>query len=104
MKIGISRPFADPGFPINDVDMGQIGQIAEELGFDWLTYGHHTVRPLREEIIGPHSGGVPFYQDPLIGAARATALTQTLEVATGVLIMPMAATKAAAHAEGEHKH
>lgn len=89
MKIGISRPFADPGIPINDVDMGQIGQIAEELGFAWLTYGHHTVRPLREEIKGPHSGGVPFYQDPLIGAARATALTQNLEVATGVLIMPM---------------
>ena len=89
MKIGLSRPYADPGMPINDVDMGEIGRIAEAAGFSWLSYGHHTVRPLHEEIIGPHKGGVPLYQDPLIGAARATALTEKLEVCTGVLIMPM---------------
>ncbi len=89
MKIGISRPYADPGVPINDVDMGEIGRLAEQIGFDWLTTGHHTVRPIREEIKGPHTHGVPFYQDPLIGAARATALTTRLEVSTGVLIMPM---------------
>lgn len=89
MLIGLSRPFADPGFPINDIDMGVVGQIAEEVGFEWLTYGHHTVRPIGEPIRGPHPGGVPFYQDPLIGAARATALTEKLEVCTGVLIMPM---------------
>src|SRR5271156_3036096 len=89
MKIGLSRPFADPGHPIPDVDMGAVGQIAEEVGFDWITYGHHTVRPAGEPIIGPHRGGVPLYQDPLIGAARATALTKNLEVSTGVLIMPM---------------
>ncbi|MDE2563164.1 MAG: hypothetical protein KGL48_13045 [Sphingomonadales bacterium] len=70
MKIGVSRPFADPGAPINDIDMGEIGRLAEQTGFDWLTSGHHTVRPLREEIKGPHTHGVPFYQDPLIGAAR----------------------------------
>lgn len=34
MKIGISRPFADPGAPINDVDMGEIGRMAEKIGFD----------------------------------------------------------------------
>ena len=89
MKIGVSRPFADPGVPINDVDLGEIGRLAEHIGFDWLTTGHHTVRPIREEIKGPHTHGVPFYQDPLIGAARATALTTRLEVSTGVLIMPM---------------
>jgi probable F420-dependent oxidoreductase len=74
---------------VNDVDMGAIGQIAEAAGFEWLTYGHHTVRPLDEPIIGVHAGGVPLYQDPLIGAARATALTSRLEVCVGVLIMPM---------------
>jgi probable F420-dependent oxidoreductase len=89
MKIGLSRPFGDPGLPRNDVDMGAVAQIAEEVGFDWLSYGHHTVRPLNEPIVGPHQGGVPLYQDPLIGAARATALTQRLEVCIGVLIMPM---------------
>jgi probable F420-dependent oxidoreductase len=68
--------------------MGLIGQIAEEVGFDWITYGHHTIRPLEEPVIAPHFG-VPLYQDPLIGAARALALTKRLEVATGVLIMPM---------------
>lgn len=89
MKIGLSRPFSDPGIPINDIDMGEVARIAETAGFDWLSYGHHTVRPLFEEIKGPHKGGVPLYQDPLIGAARATAMTTKIEVSTGVLIMPM---------------
>jgi probable F420-dependent oxidoreductase len=89
MKIGLSRPYADPGLAINDVDMGFVAQVCEEVGFDWLSYGHHTVRPLHEPIIGVHMEGVPLYQDPLIGAARATALTERLEVCIGVLIMPM---------------
>jgi probable F420-dependent oxidoreductase len=89
MKIGLSRPYGDPGLPLDDVDMGLVGQLAEEAGFDWISYGHHTLRPLDEPIVGPHQGGVPLYQDPLIGAARATAMTTRLEVCTGVLIMPM---------------
>jgi len=88
MKIGLSRPYGDPGFPTPDIDMGAVCQIAEECGFDWVTYGHHTVRPLDEPVKPPHFG-VPYYQDPLIGAARALALTKTIEVSTGVLIMPM---------------
>lgn len=88
MKIGLSRPFGDPGFPTPDIDMAIVAQIAEECGFDWLTYGHHTVRPLDEPVKPPHFG-VPYYQDPLIGAARALALTETIEISTGVLIMPM---------------
>ena len=88
MKIGISRPYADPGHPKPDVDMGAICQIAEEVGFQWVGYGHHTIRPLDEPVKPPHFG-VPLYQDPLIGAARALAMTKTLEVATTVLIMPM---------------
>jgi probable F420-dependent oxidoreductase len=88
MKVGISRPYADPGHPTPDVDMGLIGQMAEEVGFHWISYGHHTIRPLEEPVAPPHFG-VPLYQDPLIGAARALALTKKLEVATGVLIMPM---------------
>lgn len=88
MKIGISRPYADPGHPKPDVDMGAICRFAEQCGFDWAIYGHHTVRPLDEPVKPPHFG-VPLYQDPLIGAARALAMTERLEVATGVLIMPM---------------
>ncbi|HLS99364.1 MAG: TIGR03619 family F420-dependent LLM class oxidoreductase [Porticoccaceae bacterium] len=88
MKYGLSRPYGDPGFPTPDVDMGAVCQIAEECGFHWVTYGHHTVRPLDEPVQPPHYG-VPYYQDPLIGAARALAMTKTLEVSTGVLIMPM---------------
>lgn len=88
MKIGLSRPFSDPGHPIPDVDMGAICQIAEGCGFQWVTYGHHTVRPLDEPVKPPHFG-VPLYQDPLIGAARGLALTEHLEVSTGVVIMPM---------------
>lgn len=88
MKIGISRPYADPGHPKPDVDMGLICQFAEQVGFEWASYGHHTVRPLDEPVKPPHFG-VPLYQDPLIGAARALAMTERFEVSTGVLIMPM---------------
>jgi len=88
MKIGLSRPYADPGHPIADVDMGEICQIAEEAGLDWVTYGHHTIRPLDEPVLPPHFG-VPLYLDPLIGAARALAMTKRIEVSTSVLIMPM---------------
>lgn len=90
MKIGIGRPMAEPkGGVIPDVDMGLVGKAAEDLGFDWISYGHHTVRPLDEPIRGPHTGGVPMYQDIVVGFARATALTQRLEVASGVAIIPM---------------
>ncbi len=88
MKIGLSRPFEDPGHPTPDVDMGAVCQIAEECGFEWVSYGHHTIRPLEEPVKPPHFG-VPLYQDPLIGAARALTLTKTLEIGTGVLVMPM---------------
>ena len=88
MKIGISRPYADPGHPKPDVDMGLICQFAEQVGFTWAGYGHHTVRPLDEPVKPPHFG-VPLYQDPLIGAARALAMTEHFEIATCVLIMPM---------------
>lgn len=88
MKIGISRPYADPGHPKPDVDMGLICQFAEQIGFEWACYGHHTVRPLEEPVKPPHFG-VPLYQDPLIGAARALAMTERFEVSTAVLIMPM---------------
>ncbi len=88
MKIGLSRPYADPGHPHPDVDMGAICQIAEEVGLDWVGYGHHTIRPLDEPVKPPHFG-VPLYLDPLIGAARALAMTKRIEVATTVLIMPM---------------
>jgi probable F420-dependent oxidoreductase len=88
MKIGISRPYADPGHPKPDVDMGLICQFAEKLGFEWACYGHHTVRPLEEPVKPPHFG-VPLYQDPLIGAARALAMTERFEISTAVLIMPM---------------
>lgn len=88
MKIGISRPYADPGHPVPDVDMGAICRAAEQFGFEWGSWGHHTVRPLDEPVKPPHFG-VPLYQDPLIGAARALAMTERFEVSTGVLIMPM---------------
>src|SRR3546814_3308378 len=78
--------------PIPDVDMGLICQMAEEFGFQWVSYGHHTIRPLEEPVQPPHFG-VPLYQDPLIGAARALALTKTLEVSTGVLIIDRKSTR-----------
>lgn len=88
MKIGLSRPSGDPGYPIPDIDMAEICQIAEACDFDWVAYGHHTIRPLDEPVKPPHYG-VPLYQDPLIGAARALALTSRIEIAIGILVMPM---------------
>jgi probable F420-dependent oxidoreductase len=79
---------SEPPYPIPDVDMGLIGRAAEEAGFSWISYGHHTVRPLEEPVMGPHTRGVPLFQDQMVGFARATALTERLEVG-GMCIVPM---------------
>ncbi len=88
MLIGIGRPLSEPPYPTPDIDMALIGQHAEKVGFDWICYGHHTVRPLEEEITGPHRGGVPLFQDQMVGFARATAMTTRLEVG-GMCVVPM---------------
>jgi probable F420-dependent oxidoreductase len=88
MFIGLSRPMSPPPDPIPDIDMGLVGRAAEEAGFAWISYGHHTVRPLDEAIKGPHQSGVPLFQDQMIGFARATALTSRLVVG-GMCIVPM---------------
>jgi len=88
MLIGIGRPMSEPPWPVPDVDMGAIGKAAEDAGFDWISYGHHTVRPLDEPVKGPHKAGVPLFQDQMTGFARATAMTQRLEVG-GMCIVPM---------------
>ncbi|MFA5496413.1 MAG: TIGR03619 family F420-dependent LLM class oxidoreductase [Porticoccaceae bacterium] len=87
MLIGIARPM-EPPHPIPDVDMAQIGMAAENAGFSWISYGHHTVRPLDEPVKGPHKFGVPLFQDQMVGFARTTAVTSTLEVG-GMCVVPM---------------
>jgi len=87
MLIGIARPM-EPPHPIPDVDMAQIGLASEQAGFSWISYGHHTVRPLDEPVSGPHKFGVPLFQDQMIGFARTTAVTTKLEVG-GMCVIPM---------------
>jgi probable F420-dependent oxidoreductase len=78
----------EPPHPIPDVDMAQIGLAAEQAGFSWISYGHHTVRPLDEPVVGPHKFGVPLFQDQMVGFARTTAVTTRLEVG-GMCVIPM---------------
>jgi len=68
--------------------MALIGPASERAGFSWISYGHHTVRPLDESISDSHKFGVPLFQDRMVGLARTTAVATKLEVG-GMCVIPM---------------
>ena len=93
MKFGLmyanAGPFAEPENAIG------IAQLAEELGFESVWTVEHTAMPTGYQSEYPYSpdgkmpGGetVPL-PDPLIWLAYVGAVTKTLRLATGILILP----------------
>jgi probable F420-dependent oxidoreductase len=89
MDIGISLfPGQQP------VDTAVVAQKAEELGFASLWLGEHPVMPVHSTSPAPGSSGdsIPdFYSrlvDPFIALARASAVTTTLKLGTGITLVP----------------
>jgi probable F420-dependent oxidoreductase len=88
MYIGLSRPPAPP-HPTPDVDLAVVAQVAERLGFESIFYGEHPVTPADDPGRLVHSSGVPFFQDLLVGLARASAVTSRLILGAGVFLIPI---------------
>jgi len=89
MNIGVSLfPGQQP------IDPAVVAQKAEALGFDSLWLGEHPVLPVHSTASAPGSSGgsMPdFYSrlvDPFVALARASAVTTTLKLGTGVTLVP----------------
>jgi probable F420-dependent oxidoreductase len=89
MKIGVSL------FPArHPIDAAVVAQKAEALGFDSFWVGEHPVMPVQSTSPAPGSSGgsIPdFYSrlvDPFVALGRASAVTTTLKLGTGVTLVP----------------
>jgi len=74
------------------IDPAVLAQRAEALGFDSLWLPEHPIFPVT--TVSPFPGGgpiPPFYAeiiDPFVGLARASAVTKTLKLGTGICLVP----------------
>ena len=89
MNIGISIFAMDPS-----IDMAVLAKRAEELGFESFWLPDHPIMPVNTSSQFPSSSdGViprPYGErvEPLVVLARASAVTSTIKLGTGVLLVP----------------
>jgi probable F420-dependent oxidoreductase len=76
------------------IDTAMVAQKAEALGFDSLWVGEHPIIPVHSTSPAPGTtgGSIPdFYSrlvDPFVALARASAVTTTLKLGTGITLVP----------------
>jgi len=74
------------------LDPAILAQRAEALGFDSLWLPEHPIMPVTTDTPFPLGGPIPaFYADlidPFVGLARASAVTKTLKLGTGICLVP----------------
>lgn len=88
MQIGTSVPL-----PAYTFDPAIIAKKAEDLGFDSIWYAEHPAVPVESVSPFPATGGeIPWtyshFTDPYIALARASAVTDTIKLATGITLVP----------------
>ena len=88
MQIGTSVPL-----PAYTFDPAVIAKKAEDLGFDSIWYAEHPAVPVESNSPFPATGGeIPWtyshFTDPYIALARASAVTSTIKLATGITLLP----------------
>jgi probable F420-dependent oxidoreductase len=89
MKIGVNM-----GVSSQSMDIAAMAQKAESLGFESLWLPEHSVMPVHvtTRYQGSPDGTIPPSMsdlgDPLIGLARASAVTKTIRLGTGVCLIP----------------
>ena len=93
MKIGAVYPQTELG---GDPDaVRRIGLAAEQLGYDYLLAYDHVVGAVHADrepkLLGPYTERDPFH-DPFVMFAYLAGMTERLEFATGVLILPQRQT------------
>ena len=88
MKVGIFHYLSTA----YSADPALLAKRAEELGFDSLWLPEHPIFPVTTVSPFPLGGPIPpFYAeiiDPFVGLARASAVTQTLKLGTGICLVP----------------
>src|SRR2546425_4323710 len=74
------------------IDPAVLAKRAEELGFDSLWLPEHPIMPVTTVTPFPLGGPIPaFYADfinSFVGLARASAVTKTLKLGTGICLVP----------------
>src|SRR5499433_65746 len=88
MKVGIFH-YLSTAYAI---DPAVLAKRAEELGFDSFWLPEHPIMPVTTVTPFPLGGPIPaFYADlidPFVGLARASAVTQTIKLGTGICLVP----------------
>jgi probable F420-dependent oxidoreductase len=67
--------------------MVEIGQLAEELGYESLWVGEHVVLPEPRTPASPLAASTPMH-DPLVALTFLAARTERVRLGTGILILP----------------
>jgi probable F420-dependent oxidoreductase len=88
MAVGTSVPL-----PAYTIDPAFMAQKAEELGFESIWYAEHPAVPVHSASPFPATGGeIPWtyshFTDPYIALARASAVTTTIKLGTGITLVP----------------
>ena len=87
MNIGTSVPL-----PAYTIDPAFMARKAEELGFDSIWYAEHPILPVHSDSPFPSGGPIPetyaHFSDPYISLARASSVTTTIKLATGITLVP----------------
>ncbi len=89
MNVGISVPL-----PAYDVDVASIAKTAETLGFESLWCAEHPIMPVdsKSRFPGSADGVIPesysHFVDPFVALARASGVTRTLKLGTGITLVP----------------
>src|SRR5262245_57695871 len=88
MRIGLSMPL-----PAYTIDPAFMARTAERLGFESIWYAEHPAVPVESASPFPATGGaIPWtyshFTEPYIALARASAVTTTLKLATGITLIP----------------
>lgn len=86
--IGLSMPL-----PAYTIDPAFMAKTAEALGFESIWYAEHPALPVESDSPFPSTGGeIPWtyshFTDPYIALARASAVTSTLKLGTGITLIP----------------
>ena len=88
MKIGVSIPTVID----SPVDPGVLARKAEELGFESIWVPEHPIMPVAVTSPFPFGGAIPesysHMMDPFMALARASALTTTIKLGTGICLVP----------------
>jgi probable F420-dependent oxidoreductase len=88
MNIGTSVPL-----PAYTIDPAFMAKKAEELGFESIWYAEHPAVPVHSNSPFPSTGGeIPWtyshFTDPYIALARASGVTRTIKLGTGITLVP----------------